>query len=394
MTLPDTTIIETRPRRLRALFAFAVLALAGSLMLYYRAKDTLAGGDDYQSADWLINYGAGFVRRGLFGELFLAVAPPGGLWLLFLVQAVPYAVVFAFAVWLLHRNDYSWSIIALVCGPAALGFFGWDPGAGFRKEVLTYVVLALLVWSVAAAMARVARILLTVAALVVFVLAVFSWETSALFLPAIGYVLLRRPEGQESLVVVRRWLAGAFVAVGGVGLALGTLFHGTEQTAAAICDTVRAHGFDGVALCTGAIDAIGWSSSYTLASVAESFPLYLGYLPLLALAVIPIVASGWFRTAKVWAIVIAASFLPLFVIVTDYGRWINMLVMALLFCIAVAKPELSFSRIWAPLAAVLYVCLWGLPHWLPAGFDGAWPWFGLLPSVVNTVLDVARAVFA
>lgn len=379
--------------RSRALFSYAVLGLAAAFMLYYRAKDTLAGGDDYQTADWLINYGAGFVRRGLFGELFLAVTPPGSLWLLFLVQALPYAVVFAFAAWLLRRYEFSWSVIALVCGPAALGFFGWDPGAGFRKEVLTYVVLALLVWSVASVTRSGVRVALSILALLVFVLAVFSWETSALFLPAIVYVLLRRPEGQESLVVLRRWLAGAFVLVGAVGLALGTVFHGTTETAAAVCDTVRANGYDGAALCSGAIDAIGWTSGYTLGSVAASFPLYLGYLPLLALAVLPIVASRWFRSNLVWGIVIAAAFLPLFVIVTDYGRWINMLVMALLFCIAVGKPEGALSRVWTPLAVILYLTLWGLPHWLPADLEGAWPWFGLLPSLIDTAVDGMRAVF-
>jgi len=34
-----------------------------------------------------------------------------------------------------------------------------------------------------------------------------------------------------------------------------------------------------------------------------------------------------------------------------------------------------------------------LPHWLPADFDGAWPWFGLLPTLIDTATDVLAAVF-
>ncbi|CAN5225339.1 hypothetical protein BH09ACT5_BH09ACT5_17070 [soil metagenome] len=393
MTVTDTAPVGSA-RRYRALLAYGVLALSGTLMLFYRVKDTLAGGDDYQSADWLINYGGGFVRRGLFGELFLAVTPPGSLWLLFLVQALPYAVVFVFAVWMLRRDDFAWSTIALVCGPAALGFFGWDPGAGFRKEVLSYVVLALLVWAMAPGARRARVALLSAVALVVFALAVFSWETSALFLPAIVFVLLRPRDGIPASALLRRILAGAFVLLGAAGLALGALFHGTEQTAAAVCQAVRDHGYTAARLCTGAIDAIGWTSQYTLASVAESFPLYLGYLPLLVLALIPAVASAWIRQNRIWAVVIAGAFLPLFVIVTDYGRWIDMVVMALLFCIAASGRALSFSRLWTPLAVVLYVALWGLPHWLPADYDGPWPWFGLLQSIIDTVVDVVRQVLA
>lgn len=372
-------------RTYRAIVAYAILAIVAISMLYYRALDTRAGGAAYQTADWLINYADGFVRRGLFGQLFLAVAPDGaaGLWALFAIQAALYAVVFAFAAWALWRSSFSWSMIALVCGPAAIGFFGWDPGAGFRKEVLAYVSLALLVWAFVALRRRWARIALAVASLLVFILGVFSWETSALFLPAYLFLLLRRGDH----VVLRRVLAGAFVLVGGAGLLLGTVFHGTVATAAAICDVVRAHGYTAVDLCSGAIDAIGWTSQFTLDSVVESFPLYAGYLPLLVLALIPVVLTPWFRANWGWAVFVAIAFVPLFVIVTDYGRWINMIVMALVFCIAASPVESSVARAWTWLTAILYTTLWGLPHWLAVGTE-QWPWLGLVKVVNSTAIDL------
>lgn len=382
-----TAIAETPDRtlRYRAAFALAVLAAAAASMLYYRALDTRAGGAAYQTADWLINYADGFVRRGLFGELFLAVAPGGaaGLWTLFAIQAALYAVVLAFAVWALWRGRFSWSVIALVCGPAAIGFFGWDPGAGFRKEVLAYVSLALLVWALVVARRRWAVLALSASSLLVFVLAVFSWETSALFLPAYLYLLLR----ERTDVLFRRILAGAFVVVGGAGLALGTLFHGSVATASAICDVVRDHGYTAADLCSGAIDAIGWTSQFTLDSVAESFPLYAGYAPLILLALVPVLLTPWFRANWGWAVFIAVAFIPLFVIVTDYGRWTNMIVMALMFCIAASPIESAVSRAWTWLAAVLYTTLWGLPHWLAAD-TAQWPWLGLVKIINSNAIDL------
>jgi hypothetical protein len=364
-------------------------------MLFSRALDTRAGGAAYQTADWLINYAGGFVRRGLFGEIFLAVAPEGsaGLWALFLIQALLYAVVFAFAVWVLRRGNFSWSIIALVCGPAAIGFFGWDRAAGFRKEVLAYVSLALLVWGLAAARRRLGAVILAILSLVVFVLAVFSWETSALFLPAFLYLFLRGNEDAHLSTLFRRVLAAAFVVVGGVGLGLGTLFHGSAGTARAVCEVVREHGFTRADLCSGAIDAIGWTAEFTLNSVAKSFPLYAGYLPLAVLAIIPVLTTPWFRRNWGWALVIAAAFVPLFVFVTDYGRWINMIVMALLFCIAAGPAQNAISRAWTWLTAILYTTLWGLPHWLPAAYDRPWPWRGLVELISTAAIAIAGWIF-
>jgi hypothetical protein len=150
---------------------------------------------------------------------------------------------------------------------------------------------------------------------------------------------------------------------------------------------VRAHGFTAVDLCSGAIDAIGWTSQYTLDSVVESFPLYAGYLPLLVLALIPVVLTPWFRANWGWALFVAIAFIPLFVIVTDYGRWINMIVMALVFCIAASPVESSIARTWTWLTAILYTTLWGLPHWLAVG-TLQWPWLGLVKVVNSTAIDL------
>lgn len=358
--------------RLRAAFAWTILlASFGSAVASYRSVVAIGGGA-FQSGDWLINYADGFVRRGLFGELLLTIAPkgPGGIWFLFAIQVTLYAMVLAYCLHFLHRNAYDWGGIALACSPAAIAFVGWDTGGFARKEVL--VLVALVVLAVSRHGAFIDELILGVTALLLFVLAVFSWEASAFMSPAILFLLLRPTESSRS-----RWLGRALsactVAIALAGLALSALHHGTSSSAERICNAVRDHGLDGVQLCAGAIRWIGVDSEQALREVRESFPLFLGFLPLALLALLPIVLSPWFQRHWRWALAAALAIAPLFVVATDFGRWTFMLVMELTICIMASGRDDALSPRWTPLAAVLFVVTWGMPHWLmPAA--GAWPW--------------------
>lgn len=115
--------------------AWAVLGLALWLTISAYAAVVASGGGPYQTADWLISYAGGFVRRGLFGAIYLAVFPPGqaGLWVLFALQVLLYAIPIAYAVLWLTRSKYTWLGVALVCGPAAFAFVGWDTNGFVRR---------------------------------------------------------------------------------------------------------------------------------------------------------------------------------------------------------------------------------------------------------------------
>ena len=166
------------------------------------------------SGDWLINYAGGFVRRGLFGELFLTLAPvgPPGLWLLFALQVGCYVLVLAYCTQVLTRTRFSWSAIAMVCGPAVLPFIGWDTQGGFRKEILVFVILALLAWSRRNGASRAVAALLIAGSLPLWALSVFSWESTAQLLPAVVYLLWSGPG--RPLLVFRRSMAALYAAVG------------------------------------------------------------------------------------------------------------------------------------------------------------------------------------
>lgn len=368
----------------RAGFALAVLTTSLALAFAYYAS-FIPEGEPWLAGDWLINYADGYVRRGLFGELFLRFAPPGaaGLWALLGFQAAVYAVVLAYCLGVLHRARWSWSSIALICSPAALPFIGWDTDGGFRKEILWFLALALLAWA-RPRRNTAAVVALTAASLAVFTLAAFSWEATALTLPAVGYLLVA-PVRHDRHFAVFRWSAAAlFVAIGGFAAITGTIAHGDPGTAMAICDALREAGHFGPQLCgevTGGIEAIGWTSERAFSDVVDAYPMYFVYFPFIALAFVPVVKAPWFRRNWGWAVLVALAMVPLYVVVTDYGRWTHMIIMALIFCITADDPRAAESKLWTPLAAILFVSLWALPHHIHAA--SWWSWKGLVPTLVD-----------
>jgi hypothetical protein len=373
--------------KVRKCFSLVFLITIFLIIAARQFDDSRRGGSAYQTADWLINYSGGFVRRGLFGELFLSIPVPGpiGIWLLYLVQLSIYTAILFFGYMMMGRQNFSWLSIAVWLGPAALGFFAWDGGSPFRKEALTYIVLIALVLARETYSSNVRRSITVVAALL-FVLAMFSWEASALFIPLITYLVWTNPVWAEK--PRERYLyVSVFFLIGFFGALNSVLNHGDSKTAAKICERVRSEGYSGEQLCSGAIDAIGWSSSYTLNLVKISYPLYFGYFFLAPLALAAVFYVLHKSVSYVLTTIVAVSFIPLFLVVNDYGRWISMAVISLAFLSTTLKklPEVKTS--WFPYLTLAYLTFWGLPHWLDPN-TAQWPWLGLLSSILGLAQKV------
>lgn len=362
-------------------WSVAAMALVVGIWGNWRAYAVLGG--PYVIGDWLINYAGGFVRRGLFGAIYLAVFPAGqqGLWWLFGLQLVLCLVPFAYAMGWLHRTGYDWRAIALVLGPAAFTFLGWDPGGFARKESLTLTALTLLAIAAAPRRGDVARGLLLLGALLLFAVGVLSWEGSAMALPAVLYLLARATDRHRQ----ERWLAGGLaIAIAVGGLAASILAPRTAATRVAVCEAVRAKGLDHPRLCEGAISYIGWTSDQMVAHLRGNFPFYWGFFLLIALGLIPLLTTHWARRHWLLALSCAVAVAPLFLIATDYGRWASLVVVELVLCLMATESRVTGPGDWSPGAAALYVTTWGLPHWLDAS-QGSWPWLGALHEVLDLV---------
>jgi hypothetical protein len=346
--------------------AFVLGSFCYAAVIYFGEVD--AGGGPWKTGDWLINYGGGFVRRGLFGSLLLGLHLPATwtLWLLYLIQTACYAILVAYLVWFLHRERYSWWAIALTCSPAAIPFIAYDPAGGYRKEILAFVPLVLLAWVVRAAKPRKWQVY-TVGglALLTYGLAVFSWEASAFVLPMVLYLVwrLRQKLAPRSLLPIFLLAGASALAVG--GLAASVVAHGDADTVLAIKSALGARGLPSWQGGSSAIDALSSSGDESLSAVARRFPLYLVYVPMMLMALLPIVFSDWWRGNRLWGLAFIAGVIPLFVVVVDYGRWISMLALGCAVCISTRDSGPVATR-WRALTTLPMILLWCMPFWMPS----------------------------
>jgi hypothetical protein len=354
----------------RAAFACAVLGLAlWRAVSDYLVRDITVGGTSYRVGDWAINYAGGFVRRGLFGQLLFATTPSGeaALWALFGFQATCYTVVLACLLAFLHRTGWAWPAVALVCGPAALPFIGWDVEGGWRKEIIGFAAIALLAWARAAD--KRLRVVLTVTAVLLFGLAMFSWEASVFAVPAMLH-LLRRDGKWFGL---RGWASVSILGLALAGGIASVLARGDQRVAWAVCGSVTSHGLN-PELCGGAIARLAETPAEAIGQVAVRFPLYWGYVVLLPLALLPVLTTPWLR--RNWPVFVATAALvaPLYVLGEDWGRWAHLLVMTPALAITAGGPAAVASGWWKGGRTAAYVSLWGFPHWMFA--DATWPLLG------------------
>jgi hypothetical protein len=266
-----------------------------------------------------------------------------------------------------------------------------DPPNGFKKEILLFAALGLLLVLLLFDQQKLSDLRLSLALAVVLSALVLTHEALLLYFPyLLAPVLILRPGWQRSLrIAVLPAIAAAICAV-----AVAT-HPGTRSTAATICQSVGGTlpppggGFDG-GICSGGIDWLGQSfagaHAITLASIHG-----LGYYRLYGLLVIPALApmiwvlADFYRkyglahevriVAACTALAIAASAL-LFYTAQDWGRWIHMHAVCLMLLILLLSWRASPLPASAGLpcdvspkarpGAVLALAVWALCWNLPA----------------------------
>ncbi len=100
--------IDALKRQLPKYFGYLVIYISFVRGEFIYLTNLMKGDFPYQTSEWLINYGSGFVRRGLFGSLFLFLTPnqPWIVWLLFGFQFLLSAAVFIFFILQLKKRRF------------------------------------------------------------------------------------------------------------------------------------------------------------------------------------------------------------------------------------------------------------------------------------------------
>ncbi len=281
------------------LFA-ALFAILISIRLnqQYHAFIALPGAD-WNSSEWLINYAAGFVRRGLGGQILMNVLQRTGWGFFPLWASFSLAVYIALCGFVLWRTGHTraatvWRCLLLI-NPALLLFPAESApyGSFMRKEVLFVATTAVLIVLAELALRTAPKGRARRAALTAVFLATCAATSTALaliheglflfcWLPltcAIAAYLLRQLHW--SRVALAFALAATFIP-SLVATAASVHWHGSTESAQAICESWHPLGVTTeCALSTHfppAVDALGWSTSYAASiprKAAWRYPFFL-----------------------------------------------------------------------------------------------------------------------
>ncbi len=313
--------------------AIATLAVALALTVAGSYRVSFSGADDSCCvSEWLINYGGGFVRRGLGGAVILGIASLTGLsprGIVFSLLAGAYTLFFtalAVMVWRARKVDYL--ELLLVISPFAALFPIFHRVAGQRKEIL---MLALAALAGATALGRLDSVAKYLCWSLLFAAIVAVHDGSIFFLPLFVIYLrvvtpLAQPMGYRALALL----------LPAAGVFLWGYLRSTSVDITAICaamDAATKGDWCRPAMGKGTPYAVAWLQAGALDGIRSVLRGYTGSPgPLLALlaggiGLIPVVVALRRETGRLRAAVDDLPWRRGFV-------WMSGLSMAVLFCVA------------------------------------------------------------
>lgn len=341
------------------LIMFTLIGFATIRGLYLNIVSNLTFNAPWTVGEWLINYAGGFVRRGAPGELIYRISVPSGIspWCL--------AVVMSFICWgglaiLLTKFCSSRFRLAFIFSPFVL----LAPLMGeylVRKDCLNlFILCASLLISSRRSMGKASFVLRVLAVNILGVLASLSHETYLFYFLPSHLVVMYGSAGADGILASRLFKKIPQLLLLFCPVVVTTFFcvyhHGSPAVSHEIyqswlnLSTMFPSSYPIHA--QGAIDAIGWSTSYgfdytnkpILYQLANGFiwrPLAL----IITVWILGAIASSDFaikendlqfaRCVRLIFTLIIFSMVPVFVIGHDYGRWLFMAVVATIFSASV-----------------------------------------------------------
>ncbi len=383
------------PRAGRVWSVLAVVA-GFSVALFVTLRAGLSSRDQWILGDWLIDYSAGFTRRGLVGEMVRQLEGVFGFDRVIATTVLQVSILLALmalVIVLVSSPKNGLTTVLLVASPAFVLFLA-NPLGTLRKEILLWLlVAAVLVWSRSTLSPK--AIPWVMAA--VFPLLVLAHEALAFFAGFVAIMLwLLVSEGTVSKVHAV-W-AGSIGTVLTAGAGLVSVFWPTRpRVGQAICAELVNTGYD-EALCSGAIRFLDQDLAFSVSRVTDAVQTgnYLGvYLPIVVLSLVPFLFVRFSAPMRVAVGMSVAATLPLFVVAIDWGRWIVISVWLVTLLVlrfddsshisvaSLSAPQQPLIRIAAPVGVVAFATLWSVPHCCE-------PRIGF--GVIDRVLELARYV--
>lgn len=282
--------------------------------------------EEWNIGDWLINYNAGFVRRGLGGYLILNISDFSGVgsnYITFVFHCIFYLGFLLILAIIAYEKEISWPYLLLMISPAGLLMPTNDSNMAGRKEILGFFIFAFYVLLHKNTKIRNFSFYFLYSILLSFV--IFVHELTYFYIPY--YILICYINSRESIK--------KFIYKGVLLLLLPTLsmiiiyIYGKNLNCDVICAGLIKRGIPHT-ICDG---MISWPNSYDFRDVwlyACSKNHFLMYSLAFVLGSIPyliyvfVVLKNEIKLATYFKILLClyGFTIPLFVLAIDWGRWI------------------------------------------------------------------------
>lgn len=355
------TVSKYAPYGIWAFFAFFCLRYA---------IEILNGGNSWKTGDWLINYSAGPIRRGLMGSILLTISNFGLslLWLTYFFQVSIYATIFVFVLKLYKKTERGLFWLLILYSPAFLLFSFYDIQGGFRKEILVFAIFTF--FCLIYTSNKITQVKLMFVSFI-YVVAGLSHELTVFTLPFFLYLLyISAKEGLIKNSVAISYGIGLLV-VSFIILLFSTLHKGDTYSADAICQSLVDQDLNSI-ICNGAINALGDDTINAISRVSN----YLNYRSLstpflFALTMLPLFFTTWWKKRTyVLFVVSCIAMSPLFLFAVDWGRWIYILSF-MLFCLTLTEKvtvKFAYKNILV-IIGIVYLSTWSIPHCCVGGYN-------------------------
>ena len=350
----DSKNFNSRAKRITQFYFFAML----SVIIFKYFIEVFNGGNNWKTADWLVNYEQGPVRRGLFGQVVLNISDSHIwiTWATFTFQILCYIFIYSYVLRIFFHLKRIREEFVLLLSPAYILFPLYDLKGGFRKEILIFAIFIYLCHSL-----QVGYFSTKAQIFVMFAISLSELSHEAIiFTTGFLIFLFWRMKELKTLSSLRFLIIVTYLVFSAT--IIGIFSAVNSRLSPKFCALLQSEGFD-KSMCTGAITALNTKLDlkYSFSRWHEFIPMYLA---LLIISLVPVAYfSKYIIQHKLKLGVSVCIVIPLFVIALDWGRWIAILIF-MLFSILISDPEAKINNkkkipifLW-----FLYLISWGVPH--------------------------------
>ena len=369
--------IAPYPHAERTGLRIPVMAYLVTASLYVTCRyinEVAKGGQVWTTGDWLLSYRAGFMRRGLTGSITFGLTDLTGIDALYVAagtQILIYAALIGVVLFILSRIKMTVPVAILAMSPVFLLMPFFFSKLGMSKEMIGFLAIALV-----AVTAFTPKKWLLWLGITLFAAAGFAHEINAFLAPDLLALLLVLaltgviPRGQASI-------AAAIVLVSAGAAIVTSMLYNGNGNGDAVCQVILSYGgwveFCGKSGPTVWLDRdMAYGINFTWAANVASgvWPWFiLGFvLSMLPFALFRVVGD---TTGRITRLTLCAAiggilaFAPLFVIASDWGRWIAMhaffLTILTFVCLHLGLIKQRYDRLSA--LCLIFSLVWAMPDY-------------------------------